>query len=269
MRRPAGDVLTQATDRMDSSHGGALLRCEHVTRRFGGVTAINDVSFEISEFGVVGIMGPNGSGKSTLLGILSGVVAPTSGRVFLRSADLTGRRAHSFTRAGIARSFQQPRLIPSLRIWEQLALGLEGRCSRERFRRTQEETIDVLVLGPILDRWPNEISIVQQRQVDFARALASSPSVLLLDEPGAGLSHAELEEVETIIANVGKRAAVIVVEHNLDLLYGVALEVIFLMNGVLVLQGTPDEMAVSSVVRSAYLGIQDAEELGSAHPLRM
>ena len=232
------------------------LEVEDISRNFGGVRALSRVSAVLEGPGVIGIIGPNGSGKSTLLGIVSGFLRPTTGIVRLNGADVTRASASSLAHRGLARTFQQIRLVPNLRAWENIAMGIRGASFSEKAVRSEVRRIAVaLDLVDVLGAWPEDLPAAIQRKVQIASALVGDPKVLLLDEPAAGLTDREANVLVRILREVGKTALVVIVEHNMQVIYGCAERVLVLLDGHLVLDAPPQGVKDDPVVREAYLGL--------------
>jgi ABC-type branched-subunit amino acid transport system ATPase component len=200
---------------------------------------------------VVGIIGPNGSGKSTLLATISGLLVPDSGRVVIDGHDLAGKSAVAYAQVGVARTFQQPRLVPALKIWENLVVGEGQRLDAGAVRRAAEAA----GVGDALDKWPDELPAAVARRAEVARALLRDPKVLLLDEPAAGLTEAESRAFSAMVTELGLSRLVVIVEHNMNVISTVADRVIALVEGQLIAQGSPEEVQSVPQVRSAYFGL--------------
>ena len=231
-------------------------------RDFGGVVALRSVDLDVSGPGIFGIIGPNGSGKSTLLGVLSGLLPPSEGRLSINGKDLTGRPPTAFVEAGIARTFQQPRVVPDLRVWENIAVGYQGLGVPHAAVHAIAEDLD---LKSVLNAWPHDLPAATMRRLEVARALIAEPSILFLDEPAAGLSEEEIHGLVDVWRRCAERMLVVIVEHNQELVSLIAEEVVVLLDGVIVERGHPAEVRRSELVRSAYLGLDiGAESAGEA-----
>lgn len=239
---------------------------------FGGVKAVDGISLTVSPGKVHGVVGPNGSGKTTLVNAVSGVQPLTGGRLELDGTDLTGSPAHVVSRAGIARTFQSIKLIPTLTVRENVLLGADGltpdaaagrdvfgRAARRRAAtaaaRSADEALERLEIAHLADRAPDELSYGTRRRIEIARALAARPTLLLLDEPLAGMSRGERAEVAGVIRRLGDEGLTLfVVEHDLRTLLGIC-DHLFVMNfGRLIAEGPPRETAAGPEVQEAYLG---------------
>jgi ABC-type branched-subunit amino acid transport system ATPase component len=234
------------------------LELDDLAKSFGGVDAVRRVSAVIEGPGITGLIGPNGSGKSTLLGILSGLVPPTRGRASLDGRALPLGSSHRIALLGVSRGFQAARLIPNLLVWENIALGMpRGRDLRRRSRELAES----LELGHALARWPADLTAAERRRLQVASAMACEPRVLLLDEPASGLTDAEGQMLAEAIRRLAADALVVVVEHNMQVVYSLASRVLVLIDGALAADGTPSEITDDPLVQTAYLGVAS----GGAH----
>jgi branched-chain amino acid transport system ATP-binding protein len=244
-----------------------------VTVRFGGLVALKDVTLTVPNRSIVGLVGPNGAGKSTLFGVVSGLLRPTSGGVFMDGEDVTRISAQRRARRGLARTFQHPELFSSLTVREHLVLAHRIRHSRSRlwsdwvtprgFLRAPQaesarvdELIDSLQLGAIADRPAAGLPLGSARLLEIARALAVDPQVLLLDEPSSGLDVRETEEVAAVLRSVVRDHGVslLLVEHDVELVLGMCDAVHVLDFGVMIAAGTPAQVRSDPAVRAAYLG---------------
>lgn len=225
-----------------------------VTKHFDAVSALADVSTGLEGPGIVGLIGPNGSGKSTLLGVLSGLITPNQGEIYMGTRRMTGEPPNKFAAAGLTRTFQQVRLVPNLRIWENIAVGIQERVKMPVLRERVQTVADLLGVSAFLDDWPADLPMGVQRRVQVASAVVSEPRIVLLDEPAAGLTDGEADDLVDTVRSIAKSALVVVVEHNMRLVYSIASRVLVLMEGVLVADGTPVDVAGQKEVRDAYLG---------------
>lgn len=252
---------------------GPILEGRDVRVQFGGVTALADVNVEIPRASIVGLLGPNGAGKSSLLGVLSGLLTPNKGIVRLEGHDVTLTPAHKRARLGMGRTFQHPELFETLSVRDHLVVAHRAKNARPRFwldlfaagslrPPTPQETSDVdglielLALSPYADRMPVGLPLGVHRLIEIGRALASEPKVLLLDEPGSGLHVAERERLSQVLPDVAreKGTAMLLVEHDVDMVLKMSHSVYVLNFGVLIAHGTPSEIRRDPAVQAAYLG---------------
>lgn len=250
----------------------ALLQVEAVTRSFGGVNALDAVSLEVAEHRMTGVIGPNGSGKTTLVNILTRLIDPNEGTVSFGGIGYTTLPAHDVVRLGIARSFQNIRLLSNLSVLENVQLGFHRltsdsnllstwlrRPSHRRVERdTREQSAAILerlgVVG-LASRRPSELPYGLQRRVEIGRALASSPRLLLLDEPTAGMSWPEAVGIAEVLRQVNESGmTIVIIEHNVRLLRDFCDEMVALSNGRLIASGPPDDVLNHRQVIESYLG---------------
>jgi ABC-type branched-subunit amino acid transport system ATPase component len=230
-----------------------LLRLEGLTVRFGGVEALSGVSLELAAGAALGLMGPNGCGKTTLFNAISGIIRPESGRIVFADLDIAGRPAHDIARRGIARTFQTVRLFERMTVRENV-MPVTAAADPHRVERLLEQA----KLGPKRDVLAAELSLAEQRRLEIARALARAPSLMLMDEPTAGLSAQETDEmVELIGAAVLPAGALILTEHKSDVIAALCPTAVLLDQGRIAAQGPPADLFAGSAFRSAYLGIVD------------
>ena len=243
-----------------------LLAVEGVSVRFGGLLAVDDVSLDASPGYVTGLIGPNGAGKTTLFNVITGLQEPDGGRVVLDGTDVTGARTHRRARLGLARTFQRLEVFGSLTTRDNVLVAAEirKRWSRDGSdpRQVAEALIDRCgvrhVAGERVDALPTGLA----RLVELARALATRPRVLLLDEPGSGLDSQETEAFgELLVDLAGEGLAILLVEHDVELVMRVCRVIHVLDFGRKIAAGTPAEIQADPVVQAAYLGEGDAPEL--------
>jgi branched-chain amino acid transport system ATP-binding protein len=248
-----------------------ILSVRNLTRRFGGLLAVDDVGFDIAPATILALIGPNGAGKSTTVNLLTGVLAPSSGEVVLEGRDLVGLSPHVIVGRGLVRTYQNGRLYPRLDVLENVLVGGEGGritklydavlrtpAFRREDRRLRDEAaahLKALGLGDVLQRKPLELPYGKQRKLEIARALMTRPKVLLLDEPAAGLNSGEVEDLITFVS--GLRASgisILLIEHNMGLVMRLADHITVLNFGRSIASGTPTEIRENEAVIEAYLG---------------
>jgi branched-chain amino acid transport system ATP-binding protein len=251
-----------------------LLKVTSLTKQFGGLTAVNDVSFAIQQGEVLGLIGPNGAGKTTLINLISGLSQPTLGTIQFNDRDITGQRAHKLCALGISRTYQNIRLFGEMsvlgnvlagrhlktptatRLWKWLLPWPDPVARRQE--QISRELLERLEMGHLSGRSAAELSYGDQRRVELARALATEPRLLLLDEPTAGMNRAETHQLgEFVLQLRDEGITILVIEHDMDLISQVCDRVEVLNFGSLIASGTPDEVRNDTAVIEAYLGDED------------
>jgi len=247
----------------------AAITIDDVHVHFGGVRAVDGVSFEVRAGQLCGLVGPNGSGKTTLLNAISGIGPLTSGRIRIADLDATRRPAHQLFRDGLARTFQAIRLLPSLTVRENVLLGADraggaGRvwspqeraARRRRAGEAADRAIDRLGLAALAGNLPSGLSYGTQRRVEIARALASEPTVLLLDEPVAGMNRSERDEIAEILVSLRAQEGLtqVLIEHDLRMILALCDHLVVLNFGKRIAEGEPTSTASDPAVQEAYLG---------------
>ena len=243
----------------------ALLELKGVSRSFGGLHVNREVSFALQPGDRVALIGPNGAGKTTLVNVITGDLAPTGGRILFGGADITELSIPRRVDAGLVRTFQITRLFVSLSVADNIALAVMQRrgITRKFFslatfapavRAEWEPVLDLLGIGHLAELPVAKLAYGQQRLLDLAIGLALNPKVLLLDEPAAGVPHDEAPKILQAIERLPKDIAVLMIEHDMDLVFKFAQRVLVLANGELIFQGSPGEVTKDEHVRRAYLG---------------
>jgi branched-chain amino acid transport system ATP-binding protein len=247
-----------------------VLRAQNVTMKFGGLTALSDVSLELSQGQIIGLIGPNGAGKTTFFNCLTGLYTPSSGYVLMNGKELPHDPAH-VTIAGIARTFQNIRLFPNMTSVENVMVGRHARMKQgpvstifrgPSFRRGEahalarsRELLDFAGIGASADELARNLPYGDQRRLEIARALATDPQVLLLDEPTAGMNPQETEATRQLIFAIRDTGvSVVVIEHDTKFIFGLCDQVSVLVQGALLVEGPPEVVRADPHVIEAYLG---------------
>jgi branched-chain amino acid transport system ATP-binding protein len=230
-----------------------LLSVRGLTKRFGGFVALADVSLDVQTGERLGLIGPNGSGKSTLVNCISGTVPISAGSVLLSGRRIDDLPPHRRTRLGLARSFQLPRPFGSLSVADNLKVPMV--YGRHSHARTAQEVLDLLGLGDKADHLPRDLTQVEMRKLELARAMAADPQLLISDEAMAGLSHGEVDEIVALLLDLNARGiTIIMIEHIMRAVMAFSQRLVCLVAGRKVADGAPDEVTANPEVLKAYLG---------------
>ena len=240
------------------------LETRGLAKRFGGLVATNDVTFRLERGARHALIGPNGAGKTTFVNLLTGVLAPSAGRVLLGGEDITHLRPETRARRGLVRTFQINQLFADLTPLETLVLAVSERLGRgaqwwhpiggKTIAREVDHVASRFGLGDVLDLRTDTLPYGKQRLLEIAVAFACSPRVLLLDEPAAGVPTAERQGILEAIAALPADVSVLLIEHDMDLVFSFAQRISVLVDGALLVEGTPAEIETDARVRAAYLG---------------
>ncbi len=248
------------------------LVCENVTMKFGGLTAVSDFNLRVPEGALYGLIGPNGAGKTTVFNIVSGVLRPSAGAIKLFGDDITGLSPDRIAYRGIARTFQNIRLFQNLTVLDNVLVGLhlrrevnlaqallalpQHRAEEARMAQTATQLLEEVGLDDFSDYRANALPYGQQRRLEIARALATKPKVLLLDEPAAGMNPAETENLMRLITNIREEfgVTILLIEHEMKVVMGICERMTVLDHGEIIAEGTPAEIQRNERVIKAYLG---------------
>ncbi len=255
-----------------SAQPGRLLHLDNVTIRFGGLTAVSSVSASLGENELTGLIGPNGAGKTTVFNMITGVYAPTEGAIHFENRPVTGLKPFAITERGIARTFQNIRLFPSLSVFDNVRVAFHlhvtqstahsltrGRKFRAEERDIIDQTralLDIFQLARVQDEPAKSLPYGDQRRLEIVRALATRPKLLLLDEPAAGMNPAEKVELMKLIRFIREkfRLSILLVEHDMKVVMGICERIHVLEYGRKIAEGTPAEIRQHPAVVAAYLG---------------
>jgi branched-chain amino acid transport system ATP-binding protein len=240
-----------------------LLTTEGLSRYFGGLRAVDDVSFSLDEGEIRAIIGPNGAGKTTFVSLICGRVLPTSGRISFSGREISGLPAFKRVGLGIAYTFQITSIFPNLTVFDNVALAVQNAMRRKgsgvRFderemTRRVADALDRVGLAERFDTKAGTLSYGHQRLLEVAMGLALTPKLLILDEPTQGLSDAEIAGFCDLIRDIARDATVLLIEHNMDVVMDLAGRITVMNNGAILSEGTPDEIRADEAVQRAYLG---------------
>lgn len=243
---------------------GHILEVQHLSVRFGALLAVDDVSFAARRGEITSVIGPNGAGKSTLFNLVSGAVRPRGGRVLFEGQDVTGERPERLVRRGLSRSFQITNVFPELNVRENLRLAaqvleppsralLPVAASTRALERV-EELLAAFRLGDRAADLAGYLSHGEQRRLEIAVAVACRPRLLLLDEPTQGMSQSDTEDTENLIRELGREVAILLIEHDIDLVMGLSQHVVVLHQGKKLAEGRPEVVRGDQAVEAAYFG---------------
>jgi branched-chain amino acid transport system permease protein len=251
--------------------GEPLLEVDKLRKEFGGLVAVNDVSFSIRAGDIVGLIGPNGAGKSTTFNLVTGVLSTTAGSVKFRGAPVTGKASRDIARLGVSRTFQHVKMIPEMTVLENVALGGYLRTKSGTLRamlrldRAEERCLYAeaeaqlqrIGMGEQMHELAGNLALGPQRLMEIARALATDPALLLLDEPAAGLRHKEKQALAAVLRQLkAEGMSILLVEHDMDFVMGLTDRIVVMEFGTRLIEGTPEEVQASPEVRAAYLGTE-------------
>ena len=251
--------------------GERVLVVDNIRKQFGGLVAVNDISFEITAGQIVGLIGPNGAGKSTTFNLITGGLNKTSGRVTFLGEDVTALPSREISRKGMARTFQHVKLIADMTVLENVAMGAYMRGSsgvvssmlranqaeEQRLMKEAQRQLERIGMGDYLHEQVGNLAMGPQRLMEIARALCCDPALLLLDEPAAGLRHMEKQALAAVLHQLqGEGMSILLVEHDMDLVMDVCDQLVVMEFGTLLTRGTPAEVQANPAVRAAYLGTE-------------
>ncbi|MBM4264568.1 MAG: ABC transporter ATP-binding protein [Deltaproteobacteria bacterium] len=243
----------------------ALLQVHHLNKRFGGLTAVNDVSLSVAPGQLHAVIGPNGAGKTTLTNLLSGDLLPTSGTIIFHGHDISAFPPEKRSRLGIGRSYQKTNIFPSFTALENCRLAAQSRAPRplnwlrsangyEDILAGSQRALDTVGLSPRADDPALALSHGEQRQLEIAMCLATEPQLLLLDEPLAGMGTEESQRMVALLGRLAESHAVLLIEHDMDAVFALAKVLTVMVDGQVLASGTPAQIRSNPEVQRAYLG---------------
>ena len=270
-RRLDWDGVAPLSERAKPATGELVLDVQAIRKQFGGLVAVNDISFQIKAGQIVGLIGPNGAGKSTTFNLITGVASLTRGQVVFRGDSISGLKSREIAARGMSRTFQHVKMIPDMTVLENVALGAHLRGARgvasamaglnrmeerQLFREAQTQ-LERIGMGAYLHEQAGNLAMGPQRLMEIARALCSDPALLLLDEPAAGLRHKEKQGLADVLRQLRSEGmSILLVEHDMDLVMDVCDHLVVMEFGTRLTQGTPEEIQQNPQVRAAYLGTE-------------
>ncbi|NPA93040.1 MAG: ABC transporter ATP-binding protein [Chloroflexi bacterium] len=235
-----------------------ILQVQGVTKRFGGLQALTQVTFDLPEGQILGLIGPNGAGKTTLFNVIDGVYTPEEGRVIFQGEDVTGKKPYYLARKGLARTHQIVRPLNELSVRENVMVGAcfgHANANLKQAAQAADEVLEFVGLASKADQLAGSLNVAQKKRLELARAIAAQPKLLLLDEVLAGLNPSEIARmVETVRAIRDRGITIIMIEHVMSAIMNVSDRILVLDFGKLIAEGTPEEIAQNEKVIHAYLG---------------
>jgi len=254
-----------------------MIEIKNLTKNFGGICAVSDFSGELRKSQIIGIIGPNGAGKTTILNVISGIYGPSAGQIIFKHEDITNYEPHKVTRLGVARTFQNINLFKDMTVLETIKTAYSWRASygvvesliswpsvgryEKEIREKSLYWIDKVGLSDVADKIATSLPYGLQRRVEIARALATEPEVLLLDEPGAGINHSEIQNLIELINSLYEEMglSIILIDHRMDVIMHLCDWIYVQDFGKNIAQGTPEQIQNDPIVIKAYLGEEEID----------
>ena len=247
-----------------------VLRTENLTKRFGGLTAVDNLSISLSGGRINAIIGPNGAGKTTFFNLVTGLLSPSGGRIFFRGRDITGLRPHVISRLGVKRTLQVKSVFPDLSVADNLWITRQARsrflhpfraaASDRDAKMRVTQTLEQIDLTDLAARPAGTLSYGDVAMLEIGMAIISEPSLLLLDEPTCGMSPAETSRAVAKIRDLARTIDIVIIEHDMDVVFGIADDITVLAQGAILASGSPADIVADERVREAYLGRPEDED---------
>jgi branched-chain amino acid transport system ATP-binding protein len=248
--------------------GMPLLETVEVTKRFGGLTALDTVNYSVRESEVKGIIGPNGAGKTTLFNVITGELKPTSGKMFLRGEEITGLPPHRLCQKGVGRTFQLTFVFPGMTVYESVWVGINSKArvpwdplfSADHVKDSAQKTEEICHLVGLEEKMndlASNLSYGDQKILEIAMALSTQPAILLLDEPTQGVSPQETDQIIEVVQELSKRMTIVLIEHSMDVVLRLCHTITVLSEGRVILEGPPEEIRRNEEIQRIYLGEED------------
>jgi len=239
-----------------------LLKIESVTKRFGGLNALSDVSLEVEQGTVIGLIGPNGAGKTTLFNCINGTLPVTEGKVIFDGIDITRKKSYEIARLGIARSYQIVQPFGNMTTLQNAMVG--GFCKTKVYKEAEKialESLELVRLDHKRDVVAKHLNLGERKKLEIAKALSTQPKLLLLDEVMAGLTPTEVQDMVRIINNINASGVtLIIIEHIMEAIMSLSKRIVVLNFGKKIMEGTPEEVSSNQQVIEAYFGVEDGEQ---------
>jgi len=243
----------------------AILRVENLNKNFGGLSAIRNVQLEFQENELCSLIGPNGAGKTTFFKMIMGLHSPTSGKIFFKNREITNFPTHQISRLGICQTFQILSIFPNLSVMENIRIAIQSKTkcnfdffrSASRYEQLKQQARDIIGDVHLTGRESNlakNLSYGEKRRLEIGITLARSPDLILLDEPTAGMAHDEIIDTMKLIQSISQRKTLLMVEHNIDVVFSLSSRIVVLNRGEVIADGVPQKIREDERVQKAYLG---------------
>lgn len=236
-----------------------ILKVVRLNKHFGGLAACSNVDFHVEQGEILGLIGPNGAGKTTIFNLVSGALTPDSGAIAFKGCNIAGLKPHEITRMGIGRTFQSVKIFSKMSIFENVLLGLHfGKAKPSSKKRAKEETeaiLEFVELSGMRDSRAMDLILANQKRLEVARALATEPDLLLLDEVMAGLNHTEVAQAMELVKRIRERGiTILMIEHVMKAIMSICDRIVVLHHGEKIAEGTPEDISKNKTVIEVYLG---------------